>query len=89
MSIDTVRRTNRVTADRVVNEAARWGLSRRRASEIIAEILDRAPAAVRAARDETDGVPAGVLQVVDSQLARLRSTFNEPGMADHDAQAPP
>ena len=89
MYVDNVRRMNRVTADRIVNEAARWGLSRRRASEIIAEILDRAPAAVRAARDETDGVPAGVLQVVDSQLARLRSTFNEPGMADHDAQAPP
>jgi hypothetical protein len=76
MYIDNVRRTNRVTADRIVNEAARWGLSRGRASEIIAEILDRAPAAAQAARDETEGVPAGVLEVVDSQLAQLRSGVN-------------
>jgi hypothetical protein len=73
MYIDNVQRTNRVTADRIVNEAARWGLSRGRASEIIAEILDRTPAAAQAARDETEGVPAGVLKVVDSQLAQLRS----------------
>lgn len=85
MSIDTVRRTNRVTADRIVNEAARWGLSRRRASEIIAEILGRAPAAAQAARDETEGVPAGVLHVVDSQLAQLRSAFNEVGTASRPA----
>ncbi len=77
MYVDNVRRTNRVTADRIVNEAARWGLSRGRASEIIAEILDRAPAAAQAARDETEGVPAGVLEVVDSQLAQLRSGVNE------------
>ena len=48
MSIDNVQRTNRVTADRIVNEAARWGLSRRRASEIIAEVLGRARAAAQA-----------------------------------------
>jgi serine/threonine-protein kinase HipA len=76
MYVDNVQRTNRVTADRIVNEAARWGLSRGRASEIIAEILDRAPAAAQAARDETEGVPAGVLEVVDSQLAQLRSGVN-------------
>jgi serine/threonine-protein kinase HipA len=78
MSVDDVRRTNRVTADRIVNEAARWGLSRRRASEIVAEILDRAPAAVKAARDETEGTPADVLRVVESQLAALRSEFKTP-----------
>jgi serine/threonine-protein kinase HipA len=75
MHIDDVRRTNRATADRIVNEAARWGLARGRAAEIIAEILDCAPAAAQAARDETEGVPAGVLGVVDSQLAHLRSAF--------------
>lgn len=85
MYIDNVRRTNRVTADRIVNEAVRWGLSRRRASEIIAEILGRAPAATQAARDETEGVPAGVLQVVDSQLAELRSAFNKLGTASRPA----
>ena len=79
MYVDNVRRTNRVTADRIVNEAARWGLPRRRASDIIAELLDRAPAAAQAARDETDGVPAGILRVVDSQLAQLWSGFTDLG----------
>ena len=73
MYVDEVRRTNRVTADRIVNEAARWGVSRARASEIIAETLDRVPDAAQVARDETDGVPAGVLRVIDSQLIQLRS----------------
>jgi len=82
MYIDNIRRTNRVTADRIVNEAARWGLSRRHASEIIAKILDRAPTAVQAARDETEGVPVAILQVVDSQLAQLRGGFNELGTKD-------
>jgi serine/threonine-protein kinase HipA len=77
MYIDNVQRTNRVTADRIVNEAAQWGVSRRRASEIIEDILDRVPAAAQAARGETEGVPAGVLGVVDSQLAQLRSAFTE------------
>ncbi len=44
MYIDNVHRTNRVTADRIVNEAARWGLSRRPAAEIVADILERVPA---------------------------------------------
>lgn len=76
MYIDNVRRTNRVTADRVVNEAARWGLSRRRASDIVADILDRTPAAAQAARDETDGFPPGFQRVVDSQLTQVRSAFS-------------
>jgi serine/threonine-protein kinase HipA len=79
MYIDDVRRTNRVTADRIVNEAARWGLSRRRASEIITELLDRVTAAAQTARDETEGVPATILQVVESQLAQLRSSATDTG----------
>ena len=75
MRIDDVRRTNRVTADRLVNEAARWGLPKRRASEIIGDIVERAPAAARAARDETVGIPAVFPGVVDSQLAKLRSSL--------------
>ena len=76
MYIDNVRRTNSVTADRIVNEAARWGLSRRRASEIIADMLDRVPAAAQAARNETEGLPSDIPEVVDSQLAQIRSAFS-------------
>jgi hypothetical protein len=68
--------TNCVTADRIVNEAARWGLSRRRASEIIADMLDRMPAAAQAARNETEGLPSDIPGVVDSQLAQIRSAFS-------------
>ena len=32
MYVDSVQRTRPVTADRILNEAARWGLARRRAS---------------------------------------------------------
>ncbi len=71
MYIDSVQRTDRVTRDRVVNEAVRWGMSERRASEIVADILDSFPAAANAARDEIEGLPADVSAVVDSQVARL------------------
>jgi len=76
MYIDTVQRTNRVTADRIVKEAGRWGMSERRATEIVADILDRVPAAAEAARDETEALPSDVTAVVDSQVARLRSAFS-------------
>ena len=53
MYVDSVQRTRRVTADRIINEAARWGLGRRRASQIIADIIDRTPNAVVLAAAET------------------------------------
>lgn len=79
MYIDNVHRTNRVTADRIVNEAARWGISRRRGAEIVGDMLERVPAAAEAARDETDDLPDDVPAVVDSQLTQLRSSFSADG----------
>jgi serine/threonine-protein kinase HipA len=76
MYIDSVRRTNRVTADRIINEAAEWGLPRSRAAQIIADVLDRAPAAVEAAREETEDVPGDLLRVVETQSDQLRSSFD-------------
>ena len=70
--VDDVRRIERVTGDRLVNEAAGWGMSRRRATEILSELLDRAPAAARAARKNVDGLPAGIPSVLDAQAKRLR-----------------
>jgi serine/threonine-protein kinase HipA len=75
MYVDDVRRTNRVTAGRLINEATRWGLTRRRAAEIIEDMLNRAPTAVGAASDETEGVPDELPAVVNSQLAQVRSQF--------------
>jgi serine/threonine-protein kinase HipA len=72
MYIDNVRRTNRVTFDRLVNEAATWGSSRTRAADIVTDILTRLPDAVERAARETPGAPAGVLEIVSAQLERLR-----------------
>ena len=72
MYIDSVQRTDRVTAQRIANEAVRWGLSRERATETIGDLLEKAPAAMVAAREETDGVPDDLVSTIERQLAQLR-----------------
>jgi serine/threonine-protein kinase HipA len=72
MYIDNVHRTNRVTFDRLLNEAASWGLSRTKAAEIVVDLLTRLPDAVERAARETPGVPAEILEIVAAQLDRLR-----------------
>ena len=74
MYIDTVQRTSRVTAERIANEAVRWGMSRERASGTISEILERAPAAMAAAREETDGLPEKLIGTIERQLNQLSSS---------------
>ncbi len=71
MYIDNVHRTDRVTSDRLLNEAVSWGLSRARASEIVSDLLARIPDAVERAERETPGMPAEVLGIVRIQLDRL------------------
>ena len=73
MYVDNVHRTNEVTAERIVNEATAWGLSRRDAAGIVDDLLERAPDALVAARDETDGVSEQLFATVKDQLARLRA----------------
>jgi serine/threonine-protein kinase HipA len=72
MYIDNVHRTNRVTFDRLLNEAATWGLSRTRAAEIVGDLLARLPDAVERAARETPGAPAEILEIVAAQLDGLR-----------------
>lgn len=79
MYIDSVQRTQRVTADRILNEAARWGLARRHASKIIADIIERTPDAVALAAAETPSLPAEIPAIIDGQLAQIRSAFSETG----------
>lgn len=71
MHIDDVRRTNRVNLNRLLNEAATWGLSRTRAADVVTGVLTRLPAAVERAAAETPGVPAEILNLLTSQLDRL------------------
>ena len=73
MCIDGVRRTNRVTAARIANEASRWGTSKVRAATIITDLLDRAPEAIAATCDETDGVPGELVAKIEGQLTQLRT----------------
>jgi serine/threonine-protein kinase HipA len=71
MYIDNVHRTNRVTFERLINEATTWGLSRRRVIEVVRTLLARVPDAVKRAANETPGTPAEVLEIVSAQLDKL------------------
>ena len=77
MHIDDVRRTNRVTTQRIVNEAVSWGVAPVRAGELVGEMRGRIPNAVAHAADETPGVPERLLEIIGEQLravlARSRS----------------
>ena len=77
MYIDDVRRTSRVTTDRLVAEAARWGLTRQRVLDIVGDVVDRAPSAIEAAHRETREVPEHVVSVTDAQLTQLRKGLGE------------
>jgi serine/threonine-protein kinase HipA len=77
MYVDDVRRTDSVTAERIVNEAVKWGMSKRRAGELVGEVLDRAPDAAATAREETEAVPRSVLETVDSQLEQVGSSLTK------------
>lgn len=72
MYVDSVQRADRVTADRIVNEAASWGMSRDRAAEIVAHCLERLPVAMSMAAEETDGVPPELVELVDKRVDWLR-----------------
>lgn len=75
MYVDSVQRIDRVSAPRIVNEGVSWGMSRERAATLVGDVLDRAPRAIEAAREQTSGVSDALLATVKRQLARLRSEF--------------
>jgi serine/threonine-protein kinase HipA len=71
MYIDDVHKTSRVTRQRLTNEAVSWGMREESALLIVGDLSERAPEAIERARDETPGVPDGILRIVQSQLTRL------------------
>jgi len=77
MYIDNVRRTDRVTADRIVNEAVGWGMPRRRATELVGDLLEGITSAAATARAETDELPDEVPAIVDSQLRQVQSSLTQ------------
>lgn len=74
MYVDNVQRTDRVTSERLANEAVSWGISRERARTTIDEVLTSAPAALALAREQTSGLPADLFATVERQLTQLLST---------------
>ncbi len=79
MYVDTVQKADRVTPERIVNEAARWGIRRPRAEEIVSDVLDRLPDAVAAAANETAAVPSELVDLVSRRVDRLLSTSPRAG----------
>ena len=75
MDIDDVRITNRVSGDRLANEAVSWGIPRVRAVEIIKDLLMRAPSAIEASREETIGTPKEIVRLVEQQIDLLGSSI--------------
>lgn len=73
MYIDNVHRTDRLTVERIVNEAVRWGMPRERATEVVVTLLEKAPSALGLAQEETEGVPAKLVATAKAQLKQLRS----------------
>jgi serine/threonine-protein kinase HipA len=73
MCIDNIYRTTRLTVERIVNEAVGWGMSRDYATEVVVNLLAKAPGALGHAREESEGVSAKLVASVEDQLAQLRS----------------
>ena len=71
MYVDSIQKSDRVTAERIVNEAVNWGIARGAAAEIVSDLLDRMPTAISAASDETVGIPAELPELVIRRVDRL------------------
>lgn len=73
MYIDAVQRIERVTIDRLVNEAVTWGLLREDAQGIVSGVVQRAPEAAALAAAETPGVPGQLLAFIERQVAHMQT----------------
>lgn len=71
MYVDGVQRLDRVTGTRVINEAARWGMSRETARGVVGDLVSRVPQAIELAANETPDLAPEVLDTVRSQLRAL------------------
>jgi serine/threonine-protein kinase HipA len=74
MAIDNVRRTDRVTTPRLINEAVAWGLPRAKAIEIVAALLAAVPEAVARAAAQTPDLPEQIPALVAAQRDRVMAS---------------
>jgi serine/threonine-protein kinase HipA len=77
MYVDTVQKADRVTTERIVAEAVKWGLRRELAAEIVSDVLHRLPAAIGEASEETPGVPDELVQLVATHTAQLQRAVDD------------
>ena len=71
MYIDNVHRTDRVTIDRLANEAASWGMPRAKSVQVVRELLRAVPAASARAQEKTPGLPPDIPKIITTQLEGL------------------
>jgi serine/threonine-protein kinase HipA len=71
MYVDNVQKADRVSAQRIVNEATSWGMSRGVAEGIVADLIERLPAATLQAGEKVI-VPANLRKLVEGRVERLR-----------------
>lgn len=76
MRIDGIELLERVSSDRVINEALSWGMRRQRAKEIVADLLKRTRVAADAAASETPGSEI-VRTVVRRQTLDLQKSLEQ------------
>ncbi len=72
MYVDDVRTLDRVTGERLVNEATSWGVPRETAIEVLDGILENVPAALARATAQTPGLPPRIPDMVAERSAKLR-----------------
>lgn len=76
MYVDDVQRVDRVTVDRLVNEASRWGIQRGRAHDVVLDVLDRLPGSVSTTASGTVDIPEELAQLVMDNGDRLVSSVH-------------
>jgi serine/threonine-protein kinase HipA len=75
MYVDDVRQIAKATGARLVNEAARWGISKPRVMEVVSDMLDRIVPVVERTFAEIGGVPDTIPRLIDEQVANVRGTL--------------
>lgn len=71
MYIDGLQLMSRVSGDRLINEAAIWGLAKARAADVVADLLARVADAASAAASETKDAPQDLPDVFRARATDL------------------
>jgi serine/threonine-protein kinase HipA len=73
LRISTKSDINEVTVDDLVDEAARWGVRRSRAIALVADLVERLPAAFDQAANEVPTAPGRLIELIRSRVESAAS----------------